>query len=602
MTDNTTPLASWSDQALLDVLIKGKPPTATERAVDMAKSTGRGIADFATSTLGLPGDVQSLAEVGAAKMAGKSPQDFRAMMDRNTQGVGAPTSAGIQKAVEQWTGPFYEPQTTEGRYARAVGSFAPAAVTGPVKTLPGRLLRMGAVPGVASEFVGDTLKGSPLEAPGKVAAALIAPTAVGRMINPLPISSQRQQYVDLLRDEGVPLTAGQVTGRKSMQVTESALGNLPFAGSRLSNVTEGQQGKFVEAALARVMPKDDHDWVNAVRASRPEFKGASDAEILGMRNELNTATPETLGVGRNYATQKLQDAAAGTVLQFKPNQQEALQNWSERVLAAGMPKDVENGLLQMARNYVRGHVTGKPGSPAQLKGDVYQNLTEYSSDLSSKAREGGQQAKYAQELRGIIEDARKEAAFGKGTREGTGRRQAYYDMDEGRRAYKDVLALEEAAGRGEGGMFTPSDLKGALKGQDRKGYNQGRGDMRDLADAGKVVMTAYPDSGTAARVYTQTLPHAAAATILGAGAGSPTLTAAGTAAMMAPPLLGRAVMSPLAQWWLSGVGRGQGVRRALGSAENERVARLLAAEQATYPYREGTPALPYQQPLALPPP
>lgn len=600
MTDS--PLTNWSDEQLLDLLIKGKPPTAAERATDVAKSTGRGVADFATGTLGLPGDVQALAEVGAAKVSGKSPQDFRSMMDRNMQGVRVPTSADLQKKVEEWTGPFYEPQTTEGRYARSIGAYAPAALTGPVKTLPGRLLRMSAVPGAASEFVGDTLKGSPLEAPGRVAAALVSPTAVGRMINPLPISSQRQGYVDLLRDEGVPLTAGQITGRKSLQVTESALGNLPFAGSRLSNVTEGQKGKFVEAALARVLPKDDQDWVNAVRASRPEFKGASDAEILGMRNELNAATPETLGVGRSYATGKLQNAAENTVLQFKPSQQEAIQNWSERLLAAGMPKDVENGLLQMARNYVRGHVTGKPGAPAQLKGDVYQNLTEYASDLSAKQRDGGQQAKYANELRDIIENARKEAAFGKGTREGTGRRQAYYDMDEGRRAYKDVLALENAAGRGEGGAFSPAQLKASLRGQDRQGYDRGRGDLRDLAEAGDVVMKAVPDSGTAGRVYSQALPASLATVLAGAGTGSTALTGAGVLASAAPPLMGRAVMNPLTQWWLSGVGRGQGARRALGSAENERVARLLAAEQATYPYREGSPALPYQQPLALPPP
>ena len=45
-----------------------------------------------------------------------------------------------------------------------------------------------------------------------------------------------------------------------------------------------------------------------------------------------------------------------------------------------------------------------------MKGEAYLNLTEHSSDLSTMGREGGRHAKYANDLRDIIEEARKAAA------------------------------------------------------------------------------------------------------------------------------------------------------------------------------------------------
>jgi hypothetical protein len=583
MTD--TPLSNWSDEQLLGLLMKGKPPTAGERAEDIAKGSVRGAADFAIGTAGLPGDVQGLANVAASKITGKTPEDLQKF---SSPAPPMATSSDIQKKVEQWTGPLYEPKLPEGRYARSATASRLRAATGPVKTLPGRIVRMGAVPGLASEYLGDAFSGSKYEVPARVAGGLLAPGAIGRTVNPLPISSERQTMANLLRDEGVPLTAGQVTGRRSLQAAESALGNLPFAGSRLADITGDQSQKFVAAALKRVLPQEDQDWIKAYRVAHPEFKGAADADILAQRSEHGLATPDTIGIGREYAGQQFSTGQKGTVLKFTDKQKDQIDEWAQRILKSGLPKETQDGLFQMAKNYVEAHVTGKAGAPAQMNGDAYLELTQHKSPLSAMGRASGYEAGYANELRDIIEEARKDAAFARGTGGGSmPRRAAYEAVNEARRAYKDVLGIENAAGKGTGGSFSPAQLKTALQSLDRQGYNRGRGDLRDLAEAGKEVMAPYPDSGTAGRLYAMSLPASAATAVYGLGSDNNTVTGSGVAAAVAPPLMGRLLMSRPAQWWLANYGRStQGARNALGSSERERLARFLATEQATLPYRE----------------
>lgn len=601
-------LSNWSDEQLMDFVAKGgKPPTARERADDMLKSAGRGLlGDFAIGTAGLPGDVQNLTETQLPKLLGVPPEKVR---DLASPVPHAPTSADLQKAVEQWTGPLHEPQTPEGRYTRSVAGFAPAAITGPLKALPGRLMRMGVVPGMASQYAGETFKGDAYEVPAKVAAGLLSPTAFGRVVNPFPVTQQRQKYLDVLANEGFPLTAYQVTNRKPLGWSESTLGDAPFAGSRLQETLEGQKSKLVERALARVLPKQDQDWVDAVRATGKDLEGkplggATDRDILAMRTtpEGRTATPETLGVGQKYATGQLEQGKAGTVINFTPKQEAQLLDLRQRIMAAGLPADSERALTAAMQNYVRGHVTGKTGKGI-LKGEPYFNLTQYDSDLSEFARSGAPGTKYAQELRDIIEGARKDSAFGPGTASGSmPRRTAYGQINEGRRAYGDFLAVRDAAGAAEGGTFSPAQLKSAVRNQNRSAYDMGRGDLHDLAEAADTIIRPLPNSGTQQRL--QAAGMASTAGAVGAhflGGGDPSATILGMAGgAMAQPVLGRALMNPLTQWWLSNY-RPSGpassvadelarvltpVRKQLGSSKDDRVARLLAAEEATQPYRE----------------
>src|SRR5262245_57566433 len=89
------------------------PQTAPVSFGGLAKASGIGIVKGITGLAGLPGDI--------AQLLPESNRD----PDPNMR---LPTSADIQKKIESYTGPFYEPQNSAERYAETVGSFAPNAL------------------------------------------------------------------------------------------------------------------------------------------------------------------------------------------------------------------------------------------------------------------------------------------------------------------------------------------------------------------------------------------------------------------------------------------------------------------------------------------
>lgn len=119
-------------------------------AADVAKSLPTGLVHGLTGLAGLPSDALNAVGNLTRKLTGSEQipnSDPRAL-----QFMGIPTSGQFEQAVKAVTGGLYEPQTTPGRYAETVASFALNAV------IPGtaaqRLARV-LVPGVASEGAGQ---------------------------------------------------------------------------------------------------------------------------------------------------------------------------------------------------------------------------------------------------------------------------------------------------------------------------------------------------------------------------------------------------------------------------------------------------------------
>lgn len=180
-----------TDQAVLAEL----EPDIT---ADVAKSGATGIAKGVIQTGGLIGDIRDLARSGAEYVTTKiheRPVSDQARLEYSHAGgsdpvkagraartggllSAAPTSQQLQSGVERLTGEFYKPKTAYGEFAQTAGEFLPAAVTG-----PGGLARRVAVqalaPAVASETAGQLAAGTRAEPYARVAAALVAPAAVG---------------------------------------------------------------------------------------------------------------------------------------------------------------------------------------------------------------------------------------------------------------------------------------------------------------------------------------------------------------------------------------------------------------------------------------
>lgn len=157
-------------------------PLQTDVATDVAKSSGIGLAKGAIGMAGLPGDIGSLVSMGLEKLG--VPEVARkagASVVKAIPGASAftgPGSADIQKTVEGFTGQFYKPQTTVGKFAETVGEFAPAALAGP-GGIARRAVTQAVIPGLASEAAGQATQGTAWEPAARIGGALLAgPAAV----------------------------------------------------------------------------------------------------------------------------------------------------------------------------------------------------------------------------------------------------------------------------------------------------------------------------------------------------------------------------------------------------------------------------------------
>jgi hypothetical protein len=169
---------------------------APNPVVDSIRAIPGGLAKGAAALVGLPGDIESGLTAGADWALGKMGVDVQGLQ-KSREAFRAqspipelPTSAGINKAVSDPFGGYYEPQTRAGKYAETIASFAPAAIA--PGTAAARTARV-AVPGAASEAAGQATEGTPYEPVARAAGALAGGVGVGmaegalaRRANPAP--------------------------------------------------------------------------------------------------------------------------------------------------------------------------------------------------------------------------------------------------------------------------------------------------------------------------------------------------------------------------------------------------------------------------------
>jgi hypothetical protein len=161
------------------------------------------------------------------------------------------------------------------------------------------------------------------------------------------------------------------------------------------------------------------------------------------------------------------------------------------------------------------------------------------------------------------------------------RKSALKDMQDRNQRYRNLLAIEDAAGRGAGegaaiGLISPSALKAAIKLQNKRDYTRGRGSMSDLARAGEGVMKPLPSSGTAERSFAQgvvTAPAASLGIVGGASGGVETGVAAALLPWMTSAATARTIMSKPVQKYLSN----QRFQNGVPDEGNKHLRRALAA-------------------------
>lgn len=174
---------------------------------DVAKSAGIGLAHAGTNLVGMPADLTNLAVQGG-NWAGRKALGL-------PSGAVSPIPGGkedVQHAVEDVTGPFYEPQTKEGKVAEA------ATETGASMLMPGMGLKtaakaaaLGAGAGSLGELAHQANPDNPWIKPAiTFGTTLAVPAAMGGVkaaVRPFTDAGQRELAGKIINEAsgGVPL-------------------------------------------------------------------------------------------------------------------------------------------------------------------------------------------------------------------------------------------------------------------------------------------------------------------------------------------------------------------------------------------------------------
>lgn len=497
-------------------IVPEQPPvSAGEMAADVAKSAGIGLVQGGLGLATLPGNLEALGRAGIN--AGARLVGVEAPVNPDTF---LPNYNDAKKRVESYTGKFYEPKTTAGKYARTLGEFAPGAIGG--GGLAARAARV-ALPAVGSETAGQLTEGTAAEPFARVAGAIAGgrvPNVAARMATPAPADAGRAAAVQTLQNNGVTaLTAGQRTGDNRVRWIEDATAMVPGGGGRATAMQNEAADQFTRAALARA----------GIQADR--------------------ATPQAMDRAFRDIGQEYQHFGNGAVITRSPQLDRRLDDIVRRYHRNTPPTMRRDAIAGIA-----GDVIAATRSETGLLG---QQLTRYRSELRQFQRslKGDQDAARAV---GEMVDAFDGALLRSLPR--PQRQQTMQQLRNLNTRYRNLLAIEDAASAaGEGataGLISPAALRTAVKKANKREYVRGRHPMADLARSGAAVLQPLRSSGTAERTFAQGVINSPSAMLSGmaggfAGGGDPvTMIGAAMAPWMVKAGTARGIMSGPAQRYL----------------------------------------------------
>jgi hypothetical protein len=194
---------------------------------DIGKSAVSGTGTGILSIPGTPGDVQALAKSVAPETSEKVGNFLNNWFmqgvpkEEAAKGFTFPTTKDLQSKVEQWTGPFYEPQTPSGRISHGTFAAVPTAALGGEGLATTGLRALGAgLGGEAGNQVGQLLPESAQpwsKAVGSAIGFLAGPK--GLTWNPMT-SEQAAATAALSPEMKAASTAGQWTDSPRLRAME----------------------------------------------------------------------------------------------------------------------------------------------------------------------------------------------------------------------------------------------------------------------------------------------------------------------------------------------------------------------------------------------
>lgn len=515
-----------------NVIGSGEVDTPGERLGQMIRGAGAATARGMADVPAMPANIAQLGAMGVEKALG---MDEPSMVSRGLAAL--PDTRGILGAIPV-IGPEsrYEAPGKAGEYISAIGEFAGGAGAA---SGPRAMLKYGVAPGAASEAAGQVTEGTAAEPYARVGAAIAAPFGVGaaqsaaqKVISPMAgrLDPSRMQAVQTLRDAGVTPTAGQVIGGREAQNQLYREAATTKGRALADNALED----FTAAALKSVGSTARKATPDALEEAATRIGGVFDDAVAGV------------GITPSVADLSQFSKALDTYRQMAPKD-----------AVAPIFKNINKALVQS-------HRSGNPIAASSVS-SWRSTLSKLTTSPDTATRQAAIDALEA------VDDAINTSL------KSAGKPEMVAKLAEARNQYRNLLAIERAAQRAEGGVITPAQLRTALLVQGRRRYVQGKGDLGQLARAGTEVLGALPQSGTQPRSLAGQLTSGAAGGT-GAGLGAfglgldPVMaTGVGVAATAAPALRNRFLSSEAGQRYLLN----QMAQRAGPTATREGAAAML---------------------------
>jgi hypothetical protein len=490
-----------------------EPPVST--GADMLGSFGAGVARGAAQLAGLPGTVSDLVDTGltaAGKKIGIIPEDWKAPNKSMLSGD------VIQGAASTLTGGAtdYRGQTRAGRVAGTVGEFVPGALAAP-GSLGTRLLTGAVAPGTASEIAGQMAEksSSPWAEPAaRVAGAILGGVAGNKIENMVrgaisPTGGADEAMLDTarrLREQGIPVTAGQATGNKTVLNAEA------------------------DTAMGQMIAGATPDSAQA--------QAFTTATMRHLGSSAPLATPEAMLAAKNGIISRMTSALDG--VDVVPNMPMALKvadaaDFYRLNTPAAERIPIIRNIMSQINDAAS---TGAPISGAQLA-SWRSNLGEYLSHPNNGV------SGTAHRLREAIDEAVENSMRAMGQPERIDQWRASLNQYRNYIAVRDALKVTRESGIAN--IVTPKDLMNALAKQSKDEIVTGRrGDIADLASSGMSMLRPLSKEGKHGLVDTVVRKAGPLATAAGAGFGAlqgaqflglgPLMTAATTGAAVARPV------------------------------------------------------------------
>ncbi len=460
-------------------------PSKTEDVVKAGASGGLG--GFA-KTVDLLGQGATLIQEGPSML---SRMLFGGMEDAPEMNL----DPQILPLASRMTGGFteYEPQTTEGEFAKTTGEFLGGALAMPYGG-PLRAARSVVLPALASETAGQMTKGTEMEGPARLAAALGTPFATSSLrqgtqravLGPEARLTQpgtaRGEAVRTLEDADVSMTTGLKSGSPRLMALEGSM-EVPLETKRtLTTATMKTMGSDSTLATPAAM-RDVKDRLGKV------FDKADN--VID-----DVPSTETAVRANKVIEDHLGTSATGDVPPF-------LVDVNDEILsAAAAGKPISNKKIQNMRSRLRKVMNGTDDP-----------LVYESAFL----------------MNGVIDDFMIESVR-------RSQPKLVPELMQARDQYRSYLtamrALKTRGSDSAGGYISPAMLAGALRNREGNQYILGTGsELANLGRAAEEVVSSMPAVQAGGR---RTMTGGGG--LLGAGGGAYAATQTGMDPMLAVPL------------------------------------------------------------------